>query len=170
MTPEQLHGRKPYELFGLTEEEANRFRVTDERLKQILADPNTTTHAVKTSTNGFGEFLFVTTSRGVNQQVICMTFYGLGYHEHRERWIKDEWFWYQTQESLVDTQTKMSGEDVSEKIKQRLEKISPHFDEKLQSLRGKVFEYFADLSDDDAALADMEVLAKILTCSDKAEN
>ena len=24
-----------------------------------------------------------------------MTFYGLGFHEHRERWITDEWFWYQ---------------------------------------------------------------------------
>ena len=158
MTPERPSWQKPYEAFGITEAEVARWRITDERLTEILANPNTTTHTIKMSTNTFGEFLFLTASRGVGQQRVCMTFYGLGYHEYRERWISKEWFWYQSQESLVDIQTKLSGEEVNEKLEQRLAEISPSFDENTQTEIGFMFEQFADLSDDDAALAEMQDL------------
>ena len=158
MTPERPSWQKPYEAFGITEAEVARWRITDERLTKILANPNTTTHTIKMSTNTFGEFLFLTASRGVGQQRVCMTFYGLGYHEYRERWISKEWFWYQSQESLVDIQTKLSGEEVNEKLEQRLAEISPSFDENTQTEIGFMFEQFADLTDDDAALAEMQDL------------
>lgn len=158
MTPERPGWQKPYEVFGITEAEVSRWRVTDDRLKEILAKPNTITHTIKLSTNTFGEFLFLTTSRGTGQQRVCMTFYGLGYHEYRERWISDEWFWYQSQESLIDIQAQLSGEEVSTNLAERLAEISPHFGEETQTELGQMFEEIADLTDDDAALAEMQDL------------
>jgi hypothetical protein len=158
MTPERPGWQKPYEVFDITEGEVARWRVTDERLREILAVPNTTTHTIKLSTNTFGEFLFLTASRGVGQQRVCMTFYGLGYHEYRERWISEEWFWYQSQESTVDVRTKLSGEEVNEKLEQRLAEISPLLGQDTQTEIGQMFEQFADLTDDDAALAEMQDL------------
>ena len=66
-----------------------------------------------------------------------------------------EWFWYQSQESLVDVQSKISGEGIAEKLEQRLTKITPNLGEDTQTERGRMFEQFADLFDDDAALAAM---------------
>jgi hypothetical protein len=153
ITPERPRQRRPYEIFGLTDEEAARLRVTDERLKEILISPNTTPHNLKLSTNTFGEFLFLTVSRGVGQQRIYMTFYGCGYHKYRERWISDEWFWYQSQESTVDFSALISKEGAEKKLEERLEKIRPNLGEETQTKKGKKFEHFADLFDDDAALA-----------------
>ena len=87
-----------------------------------------------------------------------MTFYGLGYHEYRERWISDEWFWYQSQESLIDIQAQLSGEEVSANLAERLAEISPHFGNDTQTELGQMFEEIADLTDDDAALAEMQDL------------
>jgi hypothetical protein len=154
-TPESYHPKRPYEKFGLTDEEVTRFRVTGERLKEILASQNTIPHNLKLSTNAFGEFLFLTTSRGIGQQRIYMTFYGLGYHKYRERWISEEWFWYQSNESAVDFSSPISGEEVIEQLEQRLTEISPNFDEDTQTERGRIFEHLADLFDDDSALAGM---------------
>jgi hypothetical protein len=158
MTPERPGWQKPYEAFGITEKEVSRWRVTDKRLKEILSNPRTTTHTIKLSTNTFGEFLFLTASRGAGQPRICMTFYGLGYHEYRERWLHKEWFWYQSEESHVDIQSKLSEKEVNEILEKRLAEISPHFGNDVQTELGIMFEQFADLTDDDAALAEMQDL------------
>lgn len=152
-TQEHSPQRRPYEFFGLTEEEATRLRVTDERLKEILASLNTISHNLKLSTNTFGEFLFLTISRGVGEQRIYMTFYGFGYHKYRERWISDEWFWYQSQESVVDFSTPISEKEVIEKLEERLAEIAPNLGKDTQTERGRTFERLADLFDEDAALA-----------------
>lgn len=150
--------KKPYEAFGITEDEVASWRVSDERLKQILADPGTIAHTIKTNTNTFGEFLFLTASRGTGQKRVCMTFYGMGYHEYRERWLSKEWFWYQSQESLVDVSAKMPDDDVKEKLKQRFADIAPDLEKDTQTERGKQFETLADMTDDDAALVEMKDL------------
>ena len=87
--------RRPYEVFGISENERLYWRVNQERFQEILDNSATLIHEIKESSNNFGEFLFVTTSRQGDQGRVFMTFYGLGYHEFRERWITDEWFWYQ---------------------------------------------------------------------------
>ena len=157
MTPEH-HQLKPYEIYDITDQEVTRWRVSDQKLREIITSPHTTIHTVKLSTNEFGEFLFLTTSRLNGQSRICMTFYGLGYHEYRERWISKEWFWYQSQESHVDIQTQLSGEELTEKLEQRLADISHNFGEETQTELGRMFEALADLTDDDAALAEMQDL------------
>jgi len=158
MTPERPRWQKPYEVFDISEAEVARWRVTDEKLGEILTNPNTTTHTIKMSTNTFGEFMFITASRGTGQHRICMTFYGLGYHEYRERWINREWFWYQSQESSVEIQNKIPGEEISQKIDQRLAEISPNISKNTQTDLGRMFEALADMTDDDAALAEMQDL------------
>jgi len=84
------------------------WRIPDEKLKEILANPITSTHEIKSPSNNFGEFVFTTTGQGRGQQCICMTFWGMGYHEYRERWIQKEWFWHQTPPELIKKENKFS--------------------------------------------------------------
>ena len=76
--------KRPYEIYGLTEQERLHWRLTSERFEEILDDENTNIHTINVSSNNYGEFLFVTTSRLGDQGRVCMAFYGLGYHQSRE--------------------------------------------------------------------------------------
>ena len=158
MTPERSIGQRPYEKFGITENEVSLWRVSDDKLKEILANPNTTIHEIKISSNNYGDFLFLTTSRGVGHQRTCMAFWGLGYHEYRERWIHREWFWHQTPPELVDPMQKISQEETERLLEQRRAEIAPLIDKDQQTEQGKMFEALADMTDDDAALAEMQDL------------
>ena len=53
--------QKPYEVFGLTEQEALSWRLSDEHFKEILDHSETFVLAIERSSNDFGEFLFITT-------------------------------------------------------------------------------------------------------------
>jgi len=161
MTPERPHWQKPYEVFDITEAEVACWRVTDEKLREILANPNTTTHTIKMDTNTFGEFFFLTASRGKGQQRVCMTFYGLGFHEYRERWITEEWFWHQAPTDSVSLTEKLSFEKVQSKLTERLDEITPKVSKNKQTDLGRMFDCLADTTDDDAALAEMQDLGLI---------
>jgi hypothetical protein len=159
MSPEQLQSpapKRPYEVFGLTEKEQLFWRVDQKRFTEILNDERTIIHKIEPSSNDYGEFLFVTASRPGKQERIYMTFYGLGYHEYRERWITNEWFWYQAEPYPDLLKSKLSKEEVTEKLKQRLEEIQPDIGNSQQSGHGKMFEILADLTDEDGAKAEME--------------
>jgi|SRR5690554_731736 len=80
--------------FGFTEREQLFDRVSHDRLISFLDDETTAVHRVQESSNSYGEFLFVTVSRPGATRKLCVTFFGLGFHEHRERWVIDEWYWY----------------------------------------------------------------------------
>lgn len=164
MTPEQFHSptpKRPYEIFGFTERESLYWRVTQARFDEILADKQTVIHDIKPSSNDYGEFLFVTTSRpGINER-LAMTFYGLGYHDHRERWITDEWFWYQTRLDAKTKQEKIKKEEAKKIIEQRREEIAPYLKDADQTEYGRLFEILADLTDEDGALTEMEDLESL---------
>ena len=159
--PSQPGQPKPYEVFGFTEQELLKWRVSDERLKEILNLEMTTVHAIKESTNIYGEFMFVTASRLAGLQRIGMTFYGLGYHEHRERWVIDEWFWYQTSPSSEIVRSTISKDEAETVLQERLERIRPEIRLDTQTNYGFLFEKFADQTDDDAALAVMQTLGDL---------
>jgi len=164
MTHEQFHSptpKRPYEIFGFTERESLNWRVTQARFDEILADKQTTIHDIKPSSNDYGEFLFVSTSRpGINER-LAMTFYGLGYHDHRERWITDEWFWYQTTLDAKTKQDNIKKEEAKKIIEQRREEIAPYLRDAEQTEYGRLFEILADLTDEDGALAEMEDFASL---------
>jgi hypothetical protein len=161
MTHEHPHRpiqKKPYEVYGFTEKECLYWRVSQERFDTILHDELTVIHNIQESSNNYGEFIFVTTSRQSDQRRTGMTFFGLGFHEYRERWFTNEWYWYQ-----ANIQPQMMGQqipkdEVDELLKARLEIIEPYVDSSSQSERGRLFELLADLTDEDGALAELQDL------------
>jgi hypothetical protein len=138
--------------------------MNQERFSELLEDEQTTVHSAEESENNYGEFLFVTASRLGTGQRICMTFYGLGFHEYRERWFTDEWFWYQTpsfREVIVHIVPKEEAQAI---IQQRLESISPYVKSGTQSARGRLFEMLANLTDEDGAYAELQELGSLSDC------
>ena len=105
--------------------------------------------------------MFITTSRPGEKGRIYMTFYGLGYHEHRERWITEEWYWYQANPHPKLIRNKLEKEAAQELLEQRMEEISPHISDKTQTNRGQLFEMLADLTDEDGALAEIHDLGHL---------
>ena len=85
-----------------------------------------------------------------------MTFYGFGYHEHREQWITNEWFWYQDNPFPDMLAHRIAKEEADELLQQRLESIQPYVLPDTQTGRGRLFEILADLTDEDGALAELE--------------
>ncbi|MBN1315800.1 MAG: hypothetical protein JXA42_10040 [Anaerolineales bacterium] len=145
-----------HEVYGLNDGERYNGRVSHQRFQEILIDKKTNIHKIAESCNNYGEFLFITSSRLAAGQPVCITFFGLGYHEYRERWITDEWFWYRSHPFSDTVEKTISKDKVIEAIQQRLENISAYVGEDLQSSRGKFFEMLADLTDEDGALADLQ--------------
>jgi hypothetical protein len=146
---------KPNTAFGFTEREVLWDRIGHGRFEKILADEQTTIHDIHLDSNNYGEFLFVTTSRPAGEQGSALTFFGLGYHEHRERWLADDWFWYET--SLRDRNAvPLPKDEVLKIIQERHAEVLGYAAGQIQSERGKLFEVIADLTDDDGALSDFE--------------
>ena len=150
--------RKPFEIFGLTEKEVLYWRVNQARFEEILKDDQTLIHEIKDSSNNHGEFLFVTTSRPGDQGRICMTFYGHGFHEYRERWITSEWFLYQATASPDLLRQQIPRDEVKELIQQHRDNIWPDVRLDMQTNRGRLFEMLADLTDEDSAMAEFQDL------------
>lgn len=144
------------EIFGLSESEQLFSRVSKERFLLFLKDEKTTIHEVLDSENNYGNFLFVTVSKPGSSESVGITFYGLGYHEYRERLIEDEWFWFKTDLSPEKQNKQIPKEDVEEILKQRTNDILSEYGNEHQSQVGAMFEWLADLTDEDGAIAEME--------------
>src|SRR5258708_33588274 len=149
---------QPSEGFDFTEREQLNERISDKRFRAILADERTAVHHIEVSTNSFGEFLFVTVSQPVGQERQFVTMWGAGYHEYRERWLTNEWRWYQTQEFRQMIPQKIAPEDAQALIQARLDEIAPSVTPPAQSKRAKLFEMIADLTDEDGAISELEDL------------
>lgn len=148
----------PDDEFGLTRQEQLYNRVNDERFQAFLDDELTTIHRVETSSNNYGQFLFVTLSRMAGDQRRLISFYGLGEHELRERWIVSEWCYYRAHPFQDVIEQQLDRQEAQDLIQQRREEIAPYVHQRPQSGRGKLFELLADLADDDGASAEMDDL------------
>lgn len=149
---------KPAEEFGLTDQERLYDRVTHTRFMTFLDEPATTIHRLDESYNNYGEYLFVTLSRPGSGQRIYITFWGLGFHEYRERWITDEWFWYQATPRPEFEEHPLLPEQVKKQIEKRYTTIKGRADQATQTKRGQIFELLADLTDEDGAYTEIEDL------------
>jgi hypothetical protein len=153
--------------FGFSEHEQLFDRVSHERFLSLLADVQTQIHRAEVSSNTFGEFLFVTTSRSGGDQPVYITFWGMGYHEGRERWITDQWSWYQNSTYPEALQGSLTPEEAHALIEERQAAIAPSIDRHSQSERGKLFEMLADLTDEDGAWAELDDLEDWLGDNDR---
>jgi len=160
----------PAEAFGLTEQERLWDRVSHERLLQLLGDRKTQVHALEESHNNYGEYLFVTLSRPGGKQRVFLTFYGLGYHEYRERWVYQDWYWYESVRGAGLEQKRVSHQDARWLIDARYRECEASARHDTQTNRGRVFELLADFTDEDGAYIEMEDLPHRLLDDDADED
>ncbi len=144
--------------FGFSEREELYNRVTDRRFRAIVEGEGTVVHDIEEGYNNYGDFLFVTVSRQAGERRICVSFYGYGYHEYRERWFTDEWHFYRANNFPERLERHIPLEEARERIERRRASIAPYAKEEPQSEQGQLFELLADLTDDDGALVEMEDL------------
>lgn len=152
---------QPHSGFAFTEHERLYDRVSDARFMEIVRDEHTSVHEISTSTNSYGEFLFVTLSRPTaSGPRDCITFYGLGYHDRRERWITDTWSWYDAHQSEERMEVRIDWAEVEILLQNRREEIAEdmrHFSS-VQSQSALLFELLADLTDEDGAATELDDL------------
>lgn len=164
MTPEQSNQSPPSslrEVYGLSEREGRDYQVGQERFEQILADEQTTVHEIQESYNNYGSWLFVTVSRPAGERRISVTYYGAGYHELRERWYTDRWFWYRANNFPDRLERVIPKDEAKQLIQDHLATIGPYVIDKPQSPRAKLFEFLAELTDDDGAYTELEDLGEL---------
>ena len=135
---------KPNVAYGFTEREVLWDRIGHGRFEKILADEQTTIHNIQLDSNNYGEFLFVTTSRPAGEGNSALTFFGLGFHEHRERWLLDDWFWYETT-LREENAAPLPKDEALAGIQQRRNEVLGYAAGQIQSERGRLFEMIADL-------------------------
>ncbi len=159
MTKEQPQAS---EGFGFTDNERLFSRVHDRRMNQFLTDDMTRIHDIELSSNNYGEFLFVTLSREDDPERGYVTFFGLGFHEGSDRWIINEWFWYRGNGRTDLKHEQIAHEQALLLVEaQRAEVQGYAALQWPQSKRGQLFEILAELTDDDAATAELEDLGDI---------
>jgi len=147
---------QPNEPFGFTEQERLYDRIPHKRFMAILNNERTAVHHIEVSSNNYGEFLFVTLSQPIGSERTFLTFWGLGYHESRERWLTDEWRWYETVQFRQQIPQTLDSNDAQAWIQERIDEIAPYIKPQQQSRRAKLFEMLADLTDEDGATTELE--------------
>lgn len=157
---------RPEIAYGLTDEERLFDRISDRRFKTLLEDTETRVHKISVSSNTFGEFLFISTSHTVDDTCYQITFWGCGYHEYRERWITDEWYWYISYSRPDDDEPILTKEAVTEALQDRMEEIAANISHEPPSKRAQLFEMLADLTDEDGAMAELDDLSDLFDLFD----
>lgn len=161
MSKERPQPRPTPDAFGLTENEKLFDRISDGRFLSLFQDEATTVHRVELSSNSFGEFLFVTLSRSSDQTREYLTFWGKGFHEYRERWLTDEWFWYKPHLTEELQEKHLNRQEADELFQQHQETIAAYVTEGTQSERGRLFDLLADLTDEDGAWSELDDLGNL---------
>jgi hypothetical protein len=156
MTPEVP---QPPITFAFTEHEKLFERVTHERLLTFIEEETTRIHEVALSTNTYGEFLFVSLTKQGDPFKGYVSFWGLGLHEQRERWIHDEWYWFRSVARTSLLEKTVDREEAKHVIEARRAEVR-HWaaQENPPSNRGKLFAVFTDLTDEDGAYSELQDL------------
>ena len=147
-----------HDCFQFTEKEQLDDRISRARFMTLVDDPNVDVNDIKVSTNAFGEFMFVTLSCRTIPASERLTFYGLGYHEQRERWITGYWRWYESIYNAKELDI-IPKPEAKAQIQEREEfardaaAASP-----VPSRRAQLYELMAHLTDEDGALTELEDL------------
>jgi hypothetical protein len=134
-------------------------QLAHDRFLALLNALNTSILHVTLTTNLYGEFLFITLRHAARIELErSLTFYGLGFHDQRERWITDTWAWYDAHAQPDKSNPPVAKADVLRTIDERKREVEASARHTTQSNRARFFEMLADLTDEDGALAEMEDL------------
>jgi hypothetical protein len=156
----------PQEGFKFTENEQLFSRVSDDRFRELVFNPKTTIHTARIDSNNYGEFIFITVSRPNGRRTESgadgkdvYTFWGLGMHEPRDRWLIDEWFYQRANQFPATLKRRTPQAEVEGLLRERQADIAPYAEKHEQSRRGQMFEDLAELADDDGIMSEMEDLS-----------
>ena len=152
------HCQPSPEGFKFTENEQLFSRVSDSRFRELVFSPQTTIHTARIDGNNYGEFVFVTVSRPNGDRKDVYTFWGLGMHEPRDRWLIGEWFYHRANQFPATLKRRISQIEVEDLLRERQADIAPYAEKHEQSRRGQMFEDLAELADDDGIMSEMEDL------------
>lgn len=151
---------QPPDPFNFTEQEKLWDRIGDERFRALIEDEGTIIHKIDIDANNYGEFAFVSVSREMDGQRSLVTFWGMGFHEMRERWISDHWRWYRGNQFPAILEQQMTLEEAQELLEQRRAEIAPYVTEETQTARARLYEILADITDEDGAQIELEDLGE----------
>jgi hypothetical protein len=153
--------------FAFSEHELLNGQITHARFLRLLQEPSTQMLVLKESTNSYGEFLFVTVA-GFVPRIACampeqisrftLTFWGLGFHDARECYLLDLWRWHEAQ--FVDADAPALNKAI---CRQQIDARQKQCQAEAATLpapssRAAAFAFFAELGDEDGALAELEDL------------
>lgn len=147
----------PQPCFTFNEREKLYDQVSHARFMAMVMQPDVDVHEVMVSTNSFGEYLFVTLSCRTEQHPTLLTFWGLGYHEYRERWIADAWQKFESYRP-VQRLPLIPKEAAYTQIKEREAFVRSQMTPTKPSHRAQLYELLADFTDEDGALTELEDL------------
>lgn len=143
--------------FTFTEREKLYDNISHARFIALVMQPDVDIHEVKEDSNSFGDYLFVTINCRSEQPKKVYTFWGLGYHEYRERWITDAWQWYESHKN-VDKLPILPKEEAYAQIAEHEEFVRANANSDSPSPYAQLYELLADITDEDAALTELEDL------------
>jgi len=149
--------KRPTEGVWLSEAETSRGRVPHARFIELVSRRDVTVHTIQNTTNAFGEFLFVTLSRRRQVSVHPLTFYGLGFHEARERWITDTWDFFESCQDRREFGVVPKAEALQH-IREEEHYVASQSQPIKPTDTARLYAFLADLTDEDAALAELEDL------------
>lgn len=154
--PNSPHHRSP-DVFGLTEQEQRNYRLPKTRFEALLNDSTTIIHEVRLDRNNFGEYVFVLMSRIADGQRYGLTFYGLGFHEGREQWMNNIWYWYESHPLDSRYQTALSKAAAHQLLTKYEQQISTETNP-IPSKLATWFAYLKDFTDEDFAQSELDDL------------
>lgn len=157
-----MYERKPPRPFQFTERELLFDVVGTRHFLELMQAEETTIHQAELSTNSYGEFLFVTASRAREQQREVITFWGLGLHERRDRYLLDEWHWYQSYTPIDEQTVPIPKDEFLTLLTERRQALEEDGRGYVQTKRGQFYEMLADLTDEDGAATEMDDLGESL--------
>jgi len=106
--------------------------------------------------NLYGHFLFIGLALRFQNEIIPITFYGLGYDEYKDKYIVDKWGFYWANTFVLEERVDLTKEEIKKKIEERRKEVKKLAKEHKQSKTGKLYEAIASLTDQDGAITLME--------------
>lgn len=142
---------KERNVFLLTEIEILYDRISYKRVLEFINRRDVHVIDFRRDSNSYGEFRFITLRCG--EEAICV--FGHGLHEYRDHYLNEEWSFY-THPANRDAAPMLRNPVLSELEEEHKKYLADEAAHGAQSEEGQLFSFFADLSDDDGAISDLE--------------
>jgi hypothetical protein len=144
-------------------------RVAHDTLLALIGQRGTRVLRVTESYNDYGEWLFVTLSAVLPRRAAgrirrmrqTYTFYGLGYHERRERWIAEVWDCYPACRPRADSAPPDKASVLAQIAERHADCRALAAAQPAPGDRAGLYAALADLTDDDAADCELADLAAV---------